>query len=675
VSQGGWDRLRRTRLAFSAVVAAAAGVFVWAMPGAVRFMAHAPGGFWAMALAALVVDIPLFGMAGREDFRIRSTLSVCFTFAIFVLWGAATAIVVQAVAGAVSVAGQRYQPSAGLFFVSRLVLGAAAAEVVVNASGLRPMTAQGAGLTGADLLSFTLLALVWLAVSYAILAVARSTVTPRGLWQAVTDMRFDLISTTSSILVVAPFLTTIGGWWSLLVAVPLILWNQLTREQLRHEQQLSREPVSGLLNRQGLAAGMRSITATDLITPQGPRPFGIILVDVESVLDINRTLGRDLYEKVIGVAARRLIDAYGDDLAARLSGEGIVMLVPDLTEENALAETQTALSLLEPLVEADNIPFALDPAAGVALSPQHGRDLGTLLMRAELAAGDARRTGRRAALYLPRAAELAERRITLLRELHSVFQDPARHREITVLYQPQVDLDTGRLAAVEALVRWTHPQWGPIPTDELIEAIEPSEIMHMLTWHVLETVAAQVRRWHDQGDQFRVSVNVSVQDLHKPDFIDQLGELVRRHGIAPRRFIIEITERMFISDPERVREVAGRLAGQGVGLSLDDFGTGHASLQQLRELPLTEVKVDKAYVGNMVDNPADEAIVTSVHLLTRALGVDVVAEGVEDQRTADALAKLPGVIGQGWHFGRPMTVDDFQGWRQHGQRRRVSRVR
>jgi EAL domain-containing protein (putative c-di-GMP-specific phosphodiesterase class I) len=233
-----------------------------------------------------------------------------------------------------------------------------------------------------------------------------------------------------------------------------------------------------------------------------------------------------------------------------------------------------------------------------------------------------------------------------------------------VVYQPQVDIGGGDLRGVEALVRWTHPQWGPVPTDELIEAVETTEIMHMLTRHVLESVAAQLRRWNEQGDYFRASVNISLQDLHEPHFVSEIGDLVRDHGIAPRQLVVEITERMVVSDTGRVKQVADELIRQGVGLSLDDFGTGYASLQQLRQLPLTEVKVDGSYVRAMVDNPADAAIVTSVHQLAQALGVDVVAEGVEDQRTADALAGLTGTIGQGWHFGRPMTVDQLRDWRR-----------
>jgi EAL domain-containing protein (putative c-di-GMP-specific phosphodiesterase class I) len=263
---------------------------------------------------------------------------------------------------------------------------------------------------------------------------------------------------------------------------------------------------------------------------------------------------------------------------------------------------------------------------------------------------------------------LAEDRITLLRELHKVLQDPARHSEITVLYQPQVEVSTGELVGVEALLRWTHPQWGPIPPDELIAAIEPSEVMHELTQHVLRTVIVQMQRWNEHGQGLRVSVNVSIQDLYQPDFAQDLGNLLRNHKIPPRQLLVEITETTLIVDTERVSQVARTLAEQGMGLSLDDFGTGYASLQQLRELPLDEVKIDQSYMREIADNPAHEAILTSLHQLARALNIEVVAEGVEDQRTVDVLAKLPGTTCQGWHFGRPMTVEDLQEWRQRPNR-------
>jgi EAL domain-containing protein (putative c-di-GMP-specific phosphodiesterase class I) len=228
-----------------------------------------------------------------------------------------------------------------------------------------------------------------------------------------------------------------------------------------------------------------------------------------------------------------------------------------------------------------------------------------------------------------------------------------------MLYQPQIDLNTQRLAGVEALIRWRHPEWGPVPTDELIEAIEPTDVMHLLTNHVLHAVALQMRQWNDEGQPLRVAVNISVQDLHHPAFVTDLKTLIADHGIDSHQLTIEITERMLSTEEPRVGQVAATLTQLGLGLSLDDFGTGHASLQQLRQLPLTEVKLDRTYVSGILDNPADQAVISSVHQMAQALGVAVVAEGVEDEAIAAALARLPGTIGQGWHFGAPMAAHEL----------------
>jgi EAL domain-containing protein (putative c-di-GMP-specific phosphodiesterase class I) len=263
-------------------------------------------------------------------------------------------------------------------------------------------------------------------------------------------------------------------------------------------------------------------------------------------------------------------------------------------------------------------------------------------------------------VYLPQDAELIQRRLELVRELHTVLREPTRWHELAMLYQPQVDLDTQQLVGVEALVRWRHPIWGPVPTDELIEAVEPTDVMHLLTMHVLLSVITQMRRWNDEGLPLRAAVNISVQDLHVPSFAADLATLIDQYGIAARQLTVEITERMLVTDQPEVGHTASELTRLGVGLSLDDFGTGHASLQQLRRLPLSEVKIDRAFVSGIVDSPADQAVVSSVHQMARALGVAVVAEGVEDERTARALSRLPGVIGQGWHFGRPMPAHELR---------------
>jgi EAL domain-containing protein (putative c-di-GMP-specific phosphodiesterase class I) len=314
------------------------------------------------------------------------------------------------------------------------------------------------------------------------------------------------------------------------------------------------------------------------------------------------------------------------------------------------------------------VPFDIDPTAGVALSPDHGRDLDVLVLRAQLAMTQARRSGQAAAVYVQEAQDLTHRRMAILASLHAALLDPSRHHEIAVVYQPQVAVESGRLVGAEALVRWTHPEWGPVSPDELVEAVESSKVMHLLTLHMLDRVCAQAHEWNSAGFRLRVAVNVSLQDLHHPDFPEQVAQILRQHDLRPDQLTIEITERTIVGDAERVATAAARISALGVGLSLDDFGTGYASLQQLRILPLKELKIDKSYVRGMTDDDAQRAIVTATYHLAAALGLSVVAEGVEDGGTVAALAALPGIIGQGWRFGRPAPPDAFyQEWHQRAQ--------
>ncbi|HEY7222876.1 MAG TPA: bifunctional diguanylate cyclase/phosphodiesterase [Micromonosporaceae bacterium] len=653
------------------------GLVVWAVPHAIAFAKHAPSEFWAMTGLALVVDVPLFAVRGHDEVRVRTTLSACFTVAIFLLWGAAPAIAVQAAAAIVTAVGQRYGLIGGLFLTTRLVCALAVAEVVVLFASPRPILDEVPGLSGRDLGPIGLLVGVWFAVSFGLLVLGTAAVTPGGLRQASLSVRSDLLGTIALVLLVAPLLTTIHGWWNVLIAVPMFAWNQLSRQQARQEERLRREPVTGLLNREGLIIGLEALTLYDTIRPEHPRPLGIVLVNVESVLDINRTLGRDMYERVVAEAARRLGAAFGADQVGRLSGEAFVVIRPGLTEPDALSEAVRVSRVLQRPIMVHGIPFAIDAASGVSLSPEHGRDFITLVAKAELAMSEARRLGRPAMPYVHQAADVPQRRIAILTELHAALRDPVRQDEIAVVYQPQVRLATGRLAGAEALVRWTHPQWGPVPADELIEAVEPSEVMHLLTRHMLDRVCAQVHAWNLRGMQLRVAVNASVQDLHDREFPAELADVLRRYDIPPDQLTIEITERMLIDDVDRVARAAESIAALGIGLSLDDFGTGYASMQQLRALPLTEVKIDKSYVSGMTENAAQQAIVTSVHQLARALNLDVVAEGVEDHRTAAVLTRLPRTIGQGWYFGRPVSaaVLEEQWGRSPRPARRPARVR
>ncbi|MFI5847860.1 putative bifunctional diguanylate cyclase/phosphodiesterase [Micromonospora chalcea] len=234
--------------------------------------------------------------------------------------------------------------------------------------------------------------------------------------------------------------------------------------------------------------------------------------------------------------------------------------------------------------------------------------------------------------------------------------------EITMYYQPQIAIATGEVVGVEALLRWRHPRRGMVDPGELIQVAEQSAVMRLLTRRVVDDVVEQLAKWSAAGLTLRAALNVSVRDLHTGEIADQIADRLARYGVPPERLQVEITEGALMADPRRVLASITQLHRIGVGIALDDFGTGYSSLQHLRRLPLSEVKVDRSFVLGMADDPDDAAIVRSMIELAGALGLRVVAEGVEDERTWRLLHAAGCDVAQGWFHARPMPAEDLVAW-------------
>ncbi|MEV0002097.1 EAL domain-containing protein [Micromonospora sp. NPDC050980] len=242
-------------------------------------------------------------------------------------------------------------------------------------------------------------------------------------------------------------------------------------------------------------------------------------------------------------------------------------------------------------------------------------------------------------------------------------EDPAGDPgEITMYYQPQIAIATGEVVGVEALLRWRHPRRGMVDPGELIQVAEQSAVMRLLTRRVVDDVVEQVAKWSAAGLTLRAALNVSVRDLHTGEIADQIADRLTRYGVPPQRLQVEITEGALMADPRRVLASITQLHRIGVGIALDDFGTGYSSLQHLRRLPLSEVKVDRSFVLGMADDPDDAAIVRSMIELAGALGLRVVAEGVEDERTWRLLHAARCDVAQGWFHARPMPAEKLIAW-------------
>jgi len=236
------------------------------------------------------------------------------------------------------------------------------------------------------------------------------------------------------------------------------------------------------------------------------------------------------------------------------------------------------------------------------------------------------------------------------------------HGELTLYYQPKIQMRTRRVIGVEALVRWKHPHRGMIPPDDFIPLAERSGLIRPLTQWVLSTALDQARKWEQAGFQLSVAVNLSARNLLDAQIPDHLTDLLRRTDVPPHRLELEITESTIMADPARALEVLTRLHGMGIPLAIDDFGTGYSSLGYLKRLPVSAVKVDKSFVRNMAADDNDAVIVRSTIELAHNLGLQVVAEGVETPYLWDRLAALGCDAAQGYHVSQPMPAEALNQW-------------
>ena len=295
---------------------------------------------------------------------------------------------------------------------------------------------------------------------------------------------------------------------------------------------------------------------------------------------------------------------------------------------------------------------------GAAIFPEHGQDVDTLMQLADVAMYAAKQDNQGFVIYSSRLSMASPQRLTLMGELRQALD----RDELRMYYQPKFDNHLSRVTEVEALVRWQHPRHGLMQPAEFIPLAERTGLIKQLSLWVLKTVLRQSSLWREHGLEIAVSVNLSTQDLLDPELPDIIAGLLAQHSVPAKQLVLEITETSIMADPDRSLEILNRIAGLGVRISIDDFGTGYSSLAYLRKLPVTEIKIDRSFVMEMLDNPGDEAIVQATIGLARSLGLAVVAEGVENDATMVRLQSLGCNILQGYHISRPMAANDFPRW-------------
>ena len=413
------------------------------------------------------------------------------------------------------------------------------------------------------------------------------------------------------------------------------------------------DALTGLPNRTYLMERLRNaIRSSD----REGEPVSLLVMDLNQFRDVNDALGHDHGDRLLVEVSRRLQRVLRDaDTIAYLGGdEFAVLLTTDADAEGAAKAATTIRSSLEQPFELGGIDVQTSAAVGISRYPDHGRDAEALNRAADVAMFQAKQGGAGASTYSPESDRSSVRRLALLGELRRAITED----ELELHFQPSLDLRSGRVTSVEALVRWRHPDHGLIPPIEFIELAEISGLIGDLTRWVLTRGVAQARTWAAQELQTRVAVNLSVRNLADPELVPWLEALLHRDGLDARLLKLEVTESELMEDPAAAMSVLGQLRDLGTAVSIDDFGTGYSSLAYLKHLPVDELKIDRSFVSSMLTSEDDLTIVRSTIDLAHNLGLDTVAEGVEDGPTLGRLRELGCDRAQGYFIAKPLPGDD-----------------
>ena len=424
---------------------------------------------------------------------------------------------------------------------------------------------------------------------------------------------------------------------------------------LRH--QASHDSLTGLPNRAMLHEQLCSVIR---LAESGGQPASLLLLDLDRFKEVNDTLGHHVGDLLLQQLASRMQQELGaTETVARIGGDEFAIALPAADAQAAATVARLMLRALEEHFQIEQHHLDIGGSIGIAVYPEHGTDPQTLLRHADVAMYEAKRAKIGVALYEQALDQHTLRRMALKQELrHAIADDLLR-----LVYQPKVAIASGRVCGVEALLRWPHPVHGFIPPADFIPVAEESGMIIPLTDWVLETAIVQARAWQDAGHTIPIAVNLSAHSLQDQRLLGVVARLLERHGVRPENLTMEITESTLMTDPARAREVLVQLHGMGIRVAIDDFGTGYSSLGYLKALPVDEVKIDKSFVLGMGNgDQKDAAIVRSVVAMAHALGMEVVAEGVEDLSTYKLLRDLGSDVAQGYYLSRPQPAADLTRW-------------
>ena len=423
-------------------------------------------------------------------------------------------------------------------------------------------------------------------------------------------------------------------------------------EELR--RQAFHDSLTGLANRALFADRLEHALAR---TRRFGQPIAVLFIDLDDFKTVNDSLGHGAGDRLLIAVAGRLVGAVRTgDTIARMGGDEFAVLIEDPAEAGApTAVAERLLAALEAPFEHGTKELFVHASVGVAASTSSGQTADDLLRDADVSMYTAKSNGKnRVEVFVPSMHEAALARLALKGDLERALE----RNEFALVYQPIMNLETGRIAGVEALLRWHHPRRGTVgPTDFIPVAEETGLIVPLGRW-VLEQACQQARAWDGEtSKRLTMSVNVSARQIQEPGYVAEVAQVLAATGLAPERLTLELTESVLMQDVEATATTLGSLKALGIRLAIDDFGTGYSSLSYLRRFPIDELKIDRSFVATMNAGPDQSALVRSILKLGETLHLETVAEGIEEADQLAELQTLGAGLGQGYYFAKPLTPD------------------
>jgi diguanylate cyclase (GGDEF)-like protein/PAS domain S-box-containing protein len=433
---------------------------------------------------------------------------------------------------------------------------------------------------------------------------------------------------------------------------------ELREHQQQLEHQALHDGLTGLPNRVLLANRIEHALAAAQRTGHS---VGLMLLDLDRFKEVNDTLGHHVGDLLLIELAKRLKRPVREsDTVARLGGDEFAVLLPSIESHDHAMELAERLHAVfrEPFTTDTGMTLDVGCSVGIAMCPQHADEPAKLMQCADVAMYAAKAGPQKIVFYDQSKDTNSVRQLTLSSELRQSIANG----ELTLEFQPQLDLRTRSIQSVEGLARWRHPRLGYVPPDEFIAHAEQAGMIQELTRWTFQAALEQLTKWKATQLEIMLCINLSAKSLQDKQMPDLLKEMLQSYNADPRQLTLEITESALVIDPEQARRNVDRLADLGVRLSIDDFGTGYSSLAYLQQLPLDELKIDKSFVFGMLESHNDGVIVRSTIDLAHNLGLRVVAEGVETLDHIDALARLNCDYAQGFFISPALPSDLLNQW-------------